>query len=193
MAIKITGTYSLCSERLSNDLLEKAALWDAFCLVRSDFPWLLPFFWSKETDGPSASAYALALGYKCFGGLEALRRALNSEALLTVADALRDLQELGGHPVGERTLYVLIRLVRGTAYEDVLHDERGNEYFMIHGDKSYLSGRERRLAKDRAKNRVRQAKKLLRNIGINVEHLSPESKAFRELVRAAARKINEAA
>jgi len=190
VAIKITGTYSLCSGELSNDLLEKAALWEAFRLVRSDFQWLLPFFWSKETDEASASAYALALGYKFFGGPDAFRRALNSKALLAVAEALRNLQELGGHPIGERTLFVLIRLANGTAYEDVLHDEKENEVFMLHEDKRHLSSRERRLAKERAKNRVRRAKNLLRNIGINVKRLSSDAKAFRKLLQAVQRELN---
>ena len=188
MVIKITEISSICSKKLSDELLEKAALWEAFCSVRSDFQWLLPFFWSKETNEPSSFAYGLVLGYKYFRGAEAIRCALSSSAMLSTANALRNSQELGGHPVQERTLLVILRLANGTAYEDVFLDEKESAIFELKEYKCLLS-EGRKQAVERAKGRVRRAKNLLGGVAIKVEHLSPQAKSFRELLKEANRRL----
>jgi hypothetical protein len=184
MVIKILGTYPLESDGLSDDRLYKIALWDIYCLIRSDFQWLLPFFWPKETDEPSIVACALAIGYSCFGGIKAVKRSLNSPTLLSVANVLRTYEKHGGHPLEEGTLFTLMLLVNGTPYEDVLRDEKEREVLELCQYKHYLSSRERQNALQRAKHRVRRAGKMLEKIGINVKHVSPETRALRKWLQA---------
>lgn len=191
MAIKILGIDSVCSESWSNELLEKAALWDILCLInKPEFRWLLPFFWCKDTNEPSAFTYGLALGYKVFGGAEALIHALDSTTLLSTADALRNFKELGGHPIEERTLLVLMRLANRTAYEDVLRDEKKSAVLELHDYRRIVSSEERKRAVDRAKQRVRRAKNLLTKAGFKVNYLDPQSNTFRKLLLEADRKLS---
>jgi hypothetical protein len=184
MAIKNLETHLPEFDGLSDDRLYKIALWDTHCLIRSDFQWLLPFFWSKETDEPSLIAYALAIGYRFFGGIKAVRCSLNSPASLSVANVLCKYQEHGGHPLEEETLSALMLLVKGRPYEDVLRDEEKREVFELYQYKRYLSSRERQNAVQRAKHRVRRAKKLLEKNGIEVKHLGPETKTLRNWLQA---------
>lgn len=193
---KFAKSHPNCYVQHSNELLEKAALWDVFCLLKTpDYQWLVPFFWSretKETNEPSAFVYALALGYKSFGGSVALRHALGSKAMLSVANVLRKSQESGGHPVGERTVFILLRLVNGAAYEDVLKDERKTEVLTLYERKRDASSEERGHAVERAKSRVKRAKRLLLREGINIKWLSLVEKRFWKLLLKAELEFNEA-
>jgi hypothetical protein len=191
LSIKFLKNDSACFKSCSNELVEKAALWDTLCfLSKPDSQWLLPFFWSKETKGPSAFAYALALVYESFGGSVALRGALGSTAVLSAANALRNSQELGGHPVQERTLFAILRLANRTAYEDVLRDEKESAVFELYDYKSIVSNEERKRAVDRAKQRVRRAKNLLTKAGVKVNYLDPQFKTFRKLLLEAEQKLS---
>jgi hypothetical protein len=193
LAIKFLEIDSVCSKSCSNELLEKAALWDTFCFLnKPDSQWLLPFFWSKETKEPNAFAYALAEIYK-LGGPVALSSALSSQAMGIVAEAQKDFLEVGGHPIGEKEFFVLLRLANGVAYEDVLHDQKEIETDIFHEDTRYVSDEDRKRIAERAKQRVKRAKNRLIKMQINVRRLIPESKAFRKLLRAAEQEFNDAA
>jgi hypothetical protein len=193
LAIKFLEIDSVCSKSCSNELLEKAALWDTFCFLNTpDYQWLLPFFWSKETKEPSAFAYALAEINK-LGGPMALSSALCSQAMDIVAEAQKDFLEVGGHPIGEKEFFVLLRLANGVAYEDVLHDQKEIETDIFHEDTRYVSDEDRKRIVERAKQRVKRAKNRLTKMQINVRRLIPQSKAFRKLLRAAEQEFNDAA
>jgi hypothetical protein len=193
LAIKILEINSVRSIQSRNELIEKAALWDVFCLLKtSDYQWLIPFFWSKETNEPSTFAYALALGYKYFGESVTLRHALGSKSMLSVANLLRKSQESGGHPVGERTLFILLRLVNGAAYKDVLKDERKSEVLTLYERKRDASSEERRHAVERAKGRVKRAKMMLLREGVNIKWTSLVEKHFQKLLLKAELEFNEA-
>jgi hypothetical protein len=86
---------------------------------------------------------------------------------------------------------VLLRLVNGTAYEDVLKDEKKSELLMLYERKRDAYNGERRHAVERAKHRVKRAKNLLRHKGINVKQLSPEDKTFRKLLLKIKLELNE--
>jgi len=192
LAIKILEIDSVCSKSCSNEHLEKAALWDTLCLLnKPEFRWLLPFFWSKETNRASDFAKSMAMVYVCSGGSRGITNALSSTLWLSIADVLRDFQELGGHPIRERSLLVLLRLINESAYEDVLKDEKETEVLMLYERKQDVSNGERNRAVERAKHRVKRAKNLLRHKGINVKRLSLEDKSFRKLLLKAESKLNE--
>ena len=133
----------------------------------------------------------MAMGYMYFGGSRAITNAVSSTHWLSIANVLRVFQELGGHPIGEITLFVLLRLINGSAYEDVLKDEKKIEVSMLYERKRNASSDERRRAVERAKHRVKRAKNLLRHKGINVKRLSLEDKSFRKLLLKAESKLNE--
>jgi hypothetical protein len=191
LAINILEIDSIYSKSCSNELLEKAALWDILCLLnKSEFRWLLPFFWSEETHGASNFAKSMAIGYVCFGRSVTLRLALGSRAWLSVANTLRDSQEWGGHPIQERTLFVILKLANQTAYEDVLRDEKENVLFQLRDCNNIASSEERKRAVDRAKQRVRRARNLLTKTGVEIHYLDPRSKNFRKMLLEADRKLS---
>ena len=114
-------------ELIENDIQEKAALWDTLAVLREkDFHWILPFFWSEDDDGPSYLGYGLAFLCKV-AGTKGLRQLLLSSAFLSVGEAIRNSQELGGHPVQWKSLFTLWLLATGRVYESVLRNEKESE------------------------------------------------------------------
>lgn len=173
----------------SDEVLEKAALWDAWHVLQKDeCRWLVPFFWAREGDSPSGLGYGLALCCKLLGA-DAVYRTLVSDSFLLVAEATRDSQERGGHPVEEKTLLVLWRLARGAEYELVLQDEKDDELLECRR-RGGVSAEDRRRAAARAKRRLRWAKNRLMETGANVKRLSPPKAALIRSFRAGLRKLD---
>ena len=69
--------------------------------------------------------------------------------------------------------------------------QQKTEVLMLYERNRSASVGERRRAVDRAKQRVKRAKDLLRHKGINARRLSPEDKTFRKLLLKAELELNE--
>lgn len=180
-----------CSKSYLTELRKKAAFWDVFSLLNSkdEFQWLLPFFWNEDANGVTEFAEAVAMTHVYFGQA-AVANALSSPTWFSIAEVLREFEKSGGHPIGERTLFVLFRLLNGRSYEDVMAEEKNLEVELLYERKRDLLNGESRRAIERVKCRMKRAKNLLKRKGINVKRLSPKDKVFRELVRQAELSLN---
>ena len=179
MAIKLAET--ICNEIQGKH--EKAALWDIWCILNSkkELNWLLPFFWPKGAREPSVFARSLALTYNLLGGPKIVIEILNSPRWLSVADAIKSLTEFGGHPIDEKTLYILLRVARGCVREDVidtLMDIEADSFQREH--RRAMSYKEKRLARDAAMHRINRSRNLLKHL--EIRQLTSEEISFRNAI-----------
>ena len=181
MALKFEEVPTPSTKSL-DDLKHKANLFEVLRVTsKPEFQWLQPFLWQKHREEPSALQYALAMVY-AIGGSGEIERVLQSQAFCVVADYVENLQEGGGHPIDERAAIVLLRLASGAFYEDVLGDEKSLELLEIE------AGKEKK-AIERAKARVKRAKKRMTNLGLNVRHIDLTIKTFRQNLSFVAKKL----
>ena len=177
-------------EQIEDDVLEKVALWDTLCVLReANFQWLLPFFWSETGGDPSYLGYGLAFVCKEAGPTR-LRQLLTSPAFLSVAEAIRKSQEIGGHPVQWKSVFTLWLFAIGREYESILRDEKESELLELIESRKFVTQRDKEKAINRARQRVKWARNRMEKMGKSVRYLDPDKAAFYKLLRVAERELD---
>lgn len=179
MALKFEEVQTPYPARSLDDLKHKARLFEMLRLAsKREFQWLQPLLCLRE---PNPLLHGLTWLY-AIGGSRKFEHTLTGNAFNLLNEWVSDLKEKGGHPLDERTAFIFLRLALGAYYEDVLDDEKKLEVTLE-------ADEDRKRATERAKARVRTAKKHITKLGLNVRHIDPRIKKFRQQISLAAKKL----